>query len=113
MRKTTINKIIDTQTPTRHIVIGYGEEHSTVVVRQYDFKNVEGHQILTVINNYPHEIWTHTTAGGGYCKQDAGLEHALCELGIAVADSPQGQLSRSYHVGGNYWHIDIEKTYKS
>lgn len=113
MRKTTINKIINQQTPERHIVIGYGEEHSTVIVRQYDFKNTDGHQILTVINNYPHEIWTHTTAGGGYCKQDAGLENALCELGIAVADSPQGQLSRSYHVGGNYWHIAIDKTYKS
>lgn len=110
MRKTTINKIIDQQTPSRHIDIGYAEG-VTVTVRQYDFKNVDGHQILTVINNYPHEIWTHTTAGGGYCKQDAGLENALCELGIAVAGSPQGQISRSFHVGGNYWNVPKDKTY--
>lgn len=102
--KKQLRTLLDTQTPFLVVDLPDGVE-----LRQYWTKNagMYGHQVVTVIFNYPNEVWSYKTSGCGYCKQSQGLEMAWQELGYKPAKQvSHDKLNRDYFVGGNYYKVD-------
>lgn len=99
---TKINKIVDNETPALVLSLPDGVE-----IRQYKKKTTQGAQVVTLVFNYPNDVWVHTTKGGGYCKSDHGLDVAFDNLGYNPLGYNAGQnLPRNYYVGGNFYKCD-------
>ena len=99
----SIQNLIDTTTPCTVLSLP-----KNVELRQYWTKGgVYGQQIVTVIFNYPNEVWSNKTRGCGYCKQSHGLMIAFDELGYKPKNhGNNGKLSYDLHIGGNFYKCE-------
>lgn len=99
----SIRILIDQATPCTVLAMP-----NNVELRQYWTKGgAYGQQIVTVVFNYPNEVWTNKTSGCGYCKQSHGLMMAFEMLGYKPKDhGSNGKLSYNLHVGGNFYKAD-------
>lgn len=98
-----LRALMDTQTPFTVIEIG------DIEIRQYWTKNagVYGFQVVTVIFNYPNDVWSYKTNGCGYCKASEGLMQAWEELGFKPAKQRDNdKINLDYYIGGNFYRVD-------
>lgn len=102
MNKTTQN-LIDSTSP--FVVLSLPNQ---VELRQYWTKGgTYGPQVVTVIFDYPNEVWTYKTSGCGYCKQSQGLMIAWEHLGYKpTVQQENSRISHNLHVGGNFHKCD-------
>jgi hypothetical protein len=98
--KTTTAKLIDTSTPFLVLALP-----NKVELRQYHTKSgTYGPQVVTVIFDYPNEVFEHKTSGSGYCKKSEGLNIAFEHLGYQPkGHKKDGWLSYDLFVGGNFY----------
>lgn len=105
-----VRNLLDFETP--FTVIDFGGD---IEIRQYWTKGgVYGPQVVTVIFNYPEDVWHCKTSGCGYCKQSSGLSSAFKHLGIRPKSMRLGgeKMPREYHIGGNFYRVPKSKIRK-
>lgn len=101
--KKSIQKLMDHSIPFTVLSLP-----NQVELRQYWTKGgMYGTQVVTVVFDYPNDVWDHKTAGCGYCKQSQGLMMAFEHLGYKPKNHiDNGKLSYDYYVGGNFYKCD-------
>lgn len=105
MNKAT-RTLIDTKTPFTVLEIG------DIELRQYWTKNagMYGYQVVTVIFNYPNDVWTYKTNGCGFCKPSQGFMMAWQELGFKPSKQRDNdKLNRDYFIGGNFYKVNDDE----